>query len=121
MLGRHRQQHALQRSQPSRTVLRGNETTRGIRPVRPTPMPEIAPGNHQRPRGHSDFHGVRVRSGVACRVFFGRKILIPKHPRELGLRPAVATRQHLGSPVLQRRIIEGPKGRHAEQVMRWRE
>ena len=77
MLGRDRQQHALQRSQPARTILRRDKTARSIRPVRPTPMPEVAPGNHQRPRWHGDFHSVRVRSGVARGVFARRKILIP--------------------------------------------
>ena len=77
MLGRDRQQHALQRSQPPRTILRRDKTARSGRPIRPTPMPEVAPSDHQRSRRHGHFHGVRVRPGVGRGVFARRKILIP--------------------------------------------
>ena len=76
MLRRDRQQHTLQRSQPPRTVLRRDKTARAIRSIRPTPMPEIAPGDHQGACWHRDFHSVRVRPQIVCHILFRRKILV---------------------------------------------
>lgn len=76
MLGRDRQQHAFQWSQPPRTILRRDKAASAIRPVRPTPMPQVTPRNHKRSRWHRDLHSVRVRPRVTCRVFARREILI---------------------------------------------